>query len=74
MTGLTFKFIKPTDIESARSRYLHREVDFWAPLGSDTDDLPGFSGGISIAIFPHVLLTRRNAPAPGTRFHLPRMR
>lgn len=64
MTGLTFKFLKPTDIESARSRYLHREVDFWAALGSDTDDLPGFSGGISIAIFPHVLLTRRNAPEP----------
>ena len=61
-TGLTFQFLEPDDETSARMRFLHRKVDFWAPLGVPVDNLPGYAGGITVAALPQILLTRHGRP------------
>ena len=57
-TGLTFQYIKPDSEQMARTRFLLHEVDFWATLGAPVDDLPGYSGGITLASLPKILITR----------------
>ena len=73
-TGLTFTFIRPDDEASARARFLHRKVDFWAPLGVPVDNLPGYAGGITLSALPHIRLTRHGRRPPDlahARFGVP---
>ncbi len=59
MTGLEFQFLKPGKPDDARSRYFRRQIDFWAPFGTESEDMSESANALCLATLPHILLTRR---------------